>query len=363
MRQAYSRARVLGLNLGDTREHFRALWGLWRSHFVLSEHDTAQAFGEQCLNVAETSEDVAFGLAARMALGGTLMFKGDFAGARIHLERAIPLYDTEKHRSLGFIFGQNPGPSNLAYLSFNLWNSGFAEQAIETGREAVVLAKSTNHPLTFGMVQMYFGISCVLCRDWEAVRSQATIAMELAEVQGFPQILSIGSTMHGRALVEAGDIESGIAQTEQGITTRKAIDVRVARLLELTLLAEGYCVANRIEEGLSVTTEALDFADQTGEGFYLPEVHRVRGELFWRQDSTMGLTEAEQCFHRAIEVSRHQQTVAHELRSKTSLAHLWLKQDRPDEARDLLTPIYGRFTEGFATPDLTEAKALLDQLA
>jgi predicted ATPase len=362
MRQAYARARVLGLHLGDTREHFRALWGLWRSHFVLSEHDTAQEFGEQCLNVAETSEDVAFGVVARFALGGTLMFKGDFAGARVHLERAIPLYDIEKHRSLGFVYGQDPGPSNLAYLSFTLWYSGFAEQAIKTGREAVVLAKSSNHPLTVAMVQMYLAMSYVFCRDWYAARSQAEIAMELANARGFPQILSLASTIHGRALVEAGDIERGIPQTEQGIATRKAIDVRVARPFELTLLAEAYGVANRNDEGLQVLAEALDFANNTGEGFYLPEVHRLKGELLLQHDHGAA-EQAASCFCQALDAARRQQSKPLELRAATSLARLWRDQGKIAEASDLVAPVYGWFTEGFETSDLKDAEALLDELS
>jgi predicted ATPase len=363
VRQAFDRARVLGQQLGDMPAQFRALYGLYRSHLALAELDSAQDFSEQCLNVADTSEDVAFSVVARFALGSTLMLKGDFVGSRVHLERAIPQYDIEKHRSLGIVYGQDPGSTSLIYLSFALWHSGFAEQAIETGREAVALAKSSNHPITLAMVHMQFAMVYTYCRDWNAVRSQSEIAMELADPQEWHQVLTLSSTMHGRTLVEAGDIEPGILQIERGIAARKAINVRMARLFELTLLAESFGAANRIDEGLNVIAEALEFADQTGEGLYLPEVHRLKGTLLLQHGSTKGLADAEQCFHRAIEVSRRQQAIALELRAKVSLAGLWHKQGRSDEARILVTAIYGRFTEGFEMPDLQAAKALLDELS
>ncbi|MEE8297601.1 MAG: AAA family ATPase [Hyphomicrobium sp.] len=358
MRQAYARARVLGQQLGDTLGHFRALYGLWRSHHVLSEHDTAQEFGEQCLNVADTSDDVAIGVVARFALGGTLIFKGDFAGARVHLERAISLYDIEKHRSLGFDYGQDPGQSSLCYLSWLQWYSGFPELSVKTGETALDLAKASNHPFTVALVHMYLAITYLCCRDWPSVLSETTAAIGLADAQGLPQVQTIASTMHGRALAEAGDFEHGIPQIEQGIAQRKAIDVRVVQLFELALLAEVYGKADRIDDGLRVVAEALDYAHRTGEAFHLPELHRLKGELLLRQDAAA----AERCFRNAMETSRRQGALALTLRAATRLAHLWQSQGKTTEARDLLAPVYGWFTEGFDTADLKEAKALLDKL-
>ncbi len=214
MRQAYARARVLGQQLGETREHFRALWGLWRSHFVLAEHDAAREWAEQCLALAETSEDDAFGIVARFALGGTLMFMGEIAFARGHLERAISFYDIERHRSLGFVYGQDPGPSSLSYMSWLQWYSGFPEQSVKTSRAALDLAKASNHPFTVAMVHMYLALTNICCRDWPTVLSATTAAIGLADAQGLPQVHTMASTMHGRALAEAGDFEHGIPQIE-----------------------------------------------------------------------------------------------------------------------------------------------------
>ena len=340
---AYARARLLGERLGDTGGHFRALWGSWRSHFMMAEYRPARALGEQCLQLAEASEDVALRMVAGFALGGSLLFMGEFHEARDHLERAVQLYDIERHRSLGFLYGQDPGPSNLAYQSWILWYAGLPERAIEKGREAVDLATETNHPLTLAMVTMYFAITHTLCRDWASVEAQSAIAMDQAEAHGFPQIISFASSMRGRAWVEAGQFDEGISLIERGIATRKAIDLRAARLIELALLAEAHGLAERIEDGLDVVAEALAFAAETDERFYLPELHRLEGSLRLREAKPEA---AEDAFRRALAEAAGQAALSLELRAATDLARLLAEQGRGNEARDLLAPIRGRFTEG-----------------
>ena len=357
--EAYARARELGHRLGDTQQHFRAVWGSWRHRFMLSEHTRARELGAECLELAEDAGETAFILGALFACGGSLLLMGDLSAARGHLERAIALHDDEEHRALGFLYGHDPGPSNLSYMSWLLWLSGYPEQSVASGRAGLDMAKASHHPLTTAMVHMYSGISYGLCRNWSAVRSVATAAIDLAEAQGLPQVLTYASVLHGRALVEAGDFEHGIPQIEQAIAQRKAIDVRAARLFELAQLAEAYGKADRTDEGLGVVVEALEHAEGTSEGFHLPELHRLKGLLLLGQ----GQAATERCFHQAIEIARRQKSLSLELRAATSLGELWRDQGRTDAARDLLAPIYGRFTEGFETPDLKDAKALLNELA
>src|SRR5262249_22593706 len=116
------------------------------------------------------------------------------------------------------------------------------------------------------------------------------------------------------------------------------------------------------ETGLTVLTEAMTFAETTGERWYEAEIHRLKGALLLQQSSDHQ-AEAENCFHHALEIARSQQAKSFELRTATSLAKLWQQQGKRQEAHDLLAPVYGWFTEGFDTADLKEAKALLDALA
>ena len=205
-------------------------------------------------------------------------------------------------------------------------------------------------------------MSQTLRRDWPAVRQRAGEAMAVACEQGFPQILWLGAIMNGRALMESGQMEEGIAQIEEGVSARKAIGVNIALLFELALLAEARGMADRIEAGLDALTEAHEFATSNAEGFCLPEIHRVRGELLRRQDEHNAMADAERCFRLGLDIARHQRAKSLELRTASSLARLWRDQGKTADARDLLAPVYGWFTAGFDTTDLLEARALLDEL-
>src|SRR5262249_7727704 len=130
------------------------------------------------------------------------------------------------------------------------------------------------------------------------------------------------------------------------------------------LLAEGYRKAGQTGDGLAVVTEALEVIHKTGERFYEAELYRLKGQLTLQQSGVPSpQSEAETCFHKAIEIARHQQAKSLELRAVMSLSRLWQQQGKQDEARQLLAEIYHWFTEGFDTKDLQEAKALLEDLA
>jgi predicted ATPase len=129
----------------------------------------------------------------------------------------------------------------------------------------------------------------------------------------------------------------------------------------LALLAEAYGSTGQAEEGLNVLAEALAFVRSSNERYYEAEIYRLKGELLLMQGGDE--TEAEASFHKAIEVARRQSAKSWELRATVSLCRLWQKQGRRDEARQMLAEIYGWFTEGFDTPDLKEAQALLEELS
>ncbi|MEM7024498.1 MAG: tetratricopeptide repeat protein [Pseudomonadota bacterium] len=125
------------------------------------------------------------------------------------------------------------------------------------------------------------------------------------------------------------------------------------------MLAEAYIPAGRIDEGLRLLAEALAFGSRTGEGFYLPEVHRTAGALHLSRGD---VEQAVACLMKAIDAARQQQAKSLELRAARDLARLWAERGERQRARDLLAPVYGCFTEGFDTPDLKEAKVLLAEL-
>ena len=155
---------------------------------------------------------------------------------------------------------------------------------------------------------------------------------------------------------------TGIALIRDGLAAAEATGARTTTMFYLHLLAEALALAGKIEEGLAILDDALAQGADSGARGWDAEIHRLRGELTSRLPYP-DLAKAEDSFRTALAIAREQGTRGYELRAATSLARLWREQGRQGEARDLLAPLHGSFTEGFDTADLKEAKALLDELA
>jgi predicted ATPase len=200
-----------------------------------------------------------------------------------------------------------------------------------------------------------------LRREANIVQEHAETLITVSTEHGFPMRTAFGSILLGWAMVERSAGEAGIARIEEGIAAWQATGAKVLSAVWLGLRAEAYGKLGRVEEGLTVLAEALRAVEDTGEHFYEAELYRLKGE-FLLQLSADNQREAEGCFQHAITIAQNQAAKAWELRTATSLARLWQQQGKRPQARDLLALVYHWFTEGFETPDLQEAKALLDKL-
>jgi predicted ATPase/class 3 adenylate cyclase len=359
---AYARARELCRQVGETPELFPVLWGLWGFYLNRGELQTAHELAEELLNLAKRVEDPALLLQAHHALGPTLFHLGRVSPARIHLEQAIALYDPQQHRSHAFTYGgHDPGSCCRMYAARTQWLLGYPEQAVQRSHEALSLAQRIAHPFSLAHALCFAAGIHQFRREGQAVQEQAEAAMALSTEQGFASRLALGILLRGWALAEQGQGEAGIAQMRQGLAARHAIGEDVDRAYYLALLAEGYGKAGRTMEGLHVLTEALAVMDSIEEHYYEAELCRLKGALLLMHSAEQD-AEAEACFQQALAVARRQQAKSLELRAAMSLARLWQQQGKRDEARALLAPIYGWFTEGFDTADLQEAKVLLDAL-
>jgi predicted ATPase len=198
-------------------------------------------------------------------------------------------------------------------------------------------------------------------REGRATQERAEALISLATDQGFPHWRAQGSILRGWTLAHQGQAQAGIEQIHQSLSAFRATGTELLRPYWLALLAEAHGTLGKPEAGLAVLMEALTLIDTTGERWYEPELHRLKGALLLQQSSS-NQTEAESCFHQAIAVAQNQQAKSLELRAATSLARFWQQQGKGQEAHDLLVPIYDWFTEGFDTTDLQDAKALLNEL-
>ena len=190
----------------------------------------------------------------------------------------------------------------------------------------------------------------------QRTRDAADTAIALAAEHELVAWLAWATVLRGWASVEQGQIDEGIAQIRQGIAGWRTGGAGCLHSYFLSLLADVQAKAGQMDDGLATVAEALAMVAETGEGVAEAELHRIKGELLRDEP------EAEDCFHHAIEIARRQKAKSFELRAVMSLSRCYAQQDRRTEARQMLAEIYGWFTEGFDTPDLKDAAALLRDL-
>jgi predicted ATPase len=229
-------------------------------------------------------------------------------------------------------------------------------------QEALALAQTLAHPYSLVFAQNWAAYLHHRRREVLPVQGQAEALLTLATAQVFPLWVGLGTCWHGWALAMQGQCEAGMAQMRQGLAVVLAAGYMLARPLCLVLLAEAAGHTGQVAEGLRLLAEAQAVFETSRRGDMLTEVYRLQGALLLRQ-AVPNVAQAEAYFQQALAIARRQQAKSWELRAAMSLCRLWQQQGKRDEARELLAPIYGWFTEGFDTADLQEAKALLDALA
>jgi predicted ATPase/class 3 adenylate cyclase len=360
--QAYTRARDLCRQIGETPQLFVVLAGLRLFYLNRGERQIARELAEQLLRLAQRQHDAALVQKAHFALGHSLWNLGEFASARAHLEQSMACYTPQplsSHASRD-LAGIQIGC--LALATELLWSLGYPDQARARLQESLSLAHELSHPFTLAFPLVCAARLHRLCREVQAAKAWAEALIAHASEQGFPYWLAWGTMLRGWALAVQGQGEEGIAQIRQGQAALQATGGEAGRVFSLLMLAEAYERAGQPEEGLCLLAEALAYVDQHEVRGYEAELHRLKGMLLLSL-SPDHRTEAEACFHHAHALARRQQARAWELRAATSLSRLWQQQGKRHEAQQLLAEIYGWFTEGFDTADLQEAKGLLDELA
>ncbi len=209
----------------------------------------------------------------------------------------------------------------------------------------------------------YASLLHVWRREVQFAKERAEAVITLSNEHGFIHALNVGMIRRGWALARQGAVEEGIRQLRQGLDALRDMGTALPLSHHLALLAEAYRQGGQVEAGLQALAEALTHLDNTGERCYEAELYRLKGEcLLAQSDARCKEREAEECFRQALDVARRQQAKSLELRAAMSLGRLWQRQGKRTEAHQILAEIYGWFTEGFETPDLQEAKALLEAL-
>jgi class 3 adenylate cyclase/predicted ATPase len=359
---AYTQARALCQQVGETPALVPVLLGLWRFYLNRPQLHTARELGDTLLRLAQQAHDPPFSVLAHYALGVTWLWLGAFPAALQHLEEGITRYTPDQRRAPVFRMGQDPGVVCRADAALILWLLGYPEQALARLHEALALAQELSHPYSLAWTRCWAAVVSQFRRDVPATHEQAEAAVVLSTAQGFTQWAALGTSMRGWALAMQGQGEEGMTRVRQGTTTWRATGATLNVPYLCTLLADVCDHLGRPADGLQTLAEAHTLVEQHEERYWEAEIHRLRGVLLLRQTGTPQ-AEAEAWLQRALDVARRQEAKSLELRAAMSLSRLWQQQGKCTEARELLAPIYGWFTEGFDTADLQEAKALLEEVA
>jgi DNA-binding SARP family transcriptional activator/predicted ATPase len=359
--RAYKRARELCQKLGEKSLLCFVLGRLAMFRHLDAEHQEARVLADQALALAQAADDPLHVALGHRLLGTILFCLGEHMEARAHLGQMIDFYRPgEHHRALVRLRGSDAGTSALAYDACCLWCLGYPDQAARRSREVLSLARRLAHPFSLADALRYGGGTFNrLRREPEELKDCGEELIRLAS-EKIPAWGGAGTFFSGAALVTMGRAQEGLVQIRQAMTSHRAKVSRFYRSGRLLALASAQAQMGDVQDGLATLDEALELVEASGERLWEPEIHRVRAELLLAKNDA---TQAEPSLWKAIEVSRRQRARSFELRATTSLARLWQRQGRIEEARALLAPIYGWFTEGFDTCDLNEARALLGELS
>jgi tetratricopeptide (TPR) repeat protein len=353
--EAIARAHALAEQLDQPEYVVRLSFGQWAFHLGRSEHKLALSFAEQIEKIAEARNDVRLQLRGRRANGMTRLHLGDFVAARALLDQCHGLADA--HRGIGAGLAEDPYATMLAYLAVTLAHLGYIDQSRLRLEEAFTETRRLGHAQTLAIVLIFANWTAWITRSPEIGRYVEEL-LAISTEHRLPFHFGWATAFHGASLTVLGQAHEGLTLLTQGLEALRGTGTVMNTPIVLMWLAKAYAIVGQPSNGLNYLAEAAQIIETTDERCYEAELHRLRGDLL---NATCDPSAAEQSYHQALAVAKLKTAKLLELQASLSLARLWCKQNRRGEARDLLAPIYGWFTEGFDMLDLKEAKALLEE--
>ena len=356
------RAEVLGEPPEDPLLLFSVLYGFWGVNYIAFNGDVLRELATQFLALVEKQRTTAPLLIADRMMGLSLLSTGGIAEGRVHLDRAIALYDPAEHRPLATRFGHDNRVAVLCYRSWALWMLGYPETALADAEHALKDAREIGQAASLMLALSFTSLTHILCGNYTAAKTQSDEDVALAGEKGTLIWKAYGMLFQGCALALAGKASDAAQSIPAGLTAFRSTGSTVLVPWYLPNLARAYAELGQFGDAWRCIAEAMTAVETTNERWCEAEVNRIAGEIALKSPER-DTAKAEAYFERALAVARKQQANSWELRAAMSMARLWRDQGKREKARDLLAPIYSWFTEGFDTLDLKEAKALLDELA
>jgi len=341
---------------------FSVLYAFWAANYVAFNGDVLRNLAAEFLTLAQKHNTTVPLMIGHRLMGVALLVTGDITKGRSHLDQAIALYEPAEHRPLATRFGVDAGVSILSYRSWALWLLGYPEAGLRDAADALKNAREIGQAATLMYALAHAAITSTLCGNHAAAAAHAQELVALANEKNSLFYRSFGMTLTGIVLALIGKASDAIEMLSSGTAAWRITGATFFLPFFLMYLAGADVALGQFERAWCCIGEAMTASETTKEKWYEAELHRMAGEVTLLSPEP-DAANAQAHFERALAVAREQQAKSWELRTATSTARLWRDRGKRQQARDLLAPIYGWFTEGLDTIDLKQAKALLDELA
>jgi tetratricopeptide (TPR) repeat protein len=350
--KALARAAELAVAPEDTLRKAHALWFLGYHHVGRGELQRASEISRVSYEIFQQTRNPELELGANHLIGYVAFLMGDFRRAEQFLGAA--------GASVSRVRAELRGHA-LVLMGNVLWHLGFPDRALAVTEEGLMSGEHADDQHTFTTVLFWAGFTHVLCGELARAEDLFRRSFNLGTEKGFPAVRAMNAAALGLVSALRGHVQAGLEELRRGVELLAASSAPFNQppQQERYYLAWGYELAGKPQEALATLTTVFEWSEQSGAGFQLASMHRLKGRLF---EGKSNIKEAEDSFRTSIAIARRQSAKSPELSATTSLARLLAKQGHRDEAREMLAEIYNWFTEGFETADLKEAKALLDEL-
>jgi predicted ATPase/class 3 adenylate cyclase len=355
--EAYRRALALLEEAGGLPQLFPVLRSLASYYLYRAEFEKAVAVGHQLLDLAEQQHDLGLQVEGHLVLGANLAPTGEVRSAMDHMERAIALFDPDRHASGRLRLGPSPGVVPYTASALYLWLLGFPHRAVERASGGLELARRLNHPFTLAYALFHVGYLHLWLRDLERVHERASGVLEIAEEHDYQVWRALALVLQGVAMTGLGRPEEGLARSDQGITLYQGLETPpVFWPLLLSVRARGFALGHRPADGLDAIDQAIELYGGQVNILY-PELPLLKGDLLL---AVSGPDDAEPWFQSAFDVAGKVEARMSQLQAAMRLTRLWRAAGKRPDGTDMLRGVYETFTEGLDTLDLVEARALLD---
>ena len=358
----YLRAQDLCLQLNDTEHLYPVIWGLWFHHLLRSDLSRASELADQLLELSESLEDEALILEAHHCQWAVKYISGDLTSAIHHCDAGTGLYRPDKHHGLTYTYGgHDPGACALCVSGISLWLLGYPEQSMKKLAEADQLAIELNHTRSQANTLRMSMFVYLLSRNLNQSEHNASELLELAESDAMLDNLKLAGGVLGWVKFCRGEREQGLASMRESIEVWRSQRTPWTAI-PISLAALAFGEMGDVETGLELIEEALGASTGDDLKWVMAELYRVKAVLLLQRGEQFR-DEAESLFRQAAEVAKTQKAKSLELRVAIDLARFLQAQNRKNEARETITPVYEWFTEGLDTDDLVTARQLVQDLA